>query len=163
MKETYYFIQALVTGVIAMLYDKMGVFLPLMSIFAGLMVLDYLSGMLASKKEAIEHPGDANYGWSSKKGINGIIKKVGYICIVFVAFAIDYIITIFSAAIDRPVEMTAFGLLVIIWFIVNESISICENAGRMGAPVPEWLTKYIATLKDNVDKTGSDTGSGVIK
>ena len=75
------------------------------------------------------------------------------------AFAIDYIITIFTAAMDRPVEVTAFGLLVVIWFIINEAISICENAGRMGAPVPEWLTKYIASLKDNVDKTGS--GSGV--
>lgn len=159
MKETYYFIQAILTGVIAMLYDKLGVFLPLMTIFAGLMVLDYISGMLASKKEALEHPDDSKYGWSSQKGLNGIIKKLGYICVVFVAFAIDYIITIFTAAMDRPVEMTAFGLLVIIWFIINEAISICENAGRMGAPVPEWLTKYIASLKDNVDKTGS--GSGV--
>ena len=159
MRETYYFIQAILTGVIAMLYDKLGVFLPLMTIFAGLMLLDYISGMLASKKEALEHPGDSKYGWSSQKGLNGIIKKLGYICVVFVAFAIDYIITIFTAAMDRPVEMTAFGLLVIIWFIINEAISICENAGRMGAPVPEWLTKYIASLKDNVDKTGS--GSGV--
>ena len=159
MKETYYFIQAILTGVIAMLYDKLGVFLPLMTIFAGLMLLDYISGMLASKKEALEHPGDSKYGWSSPKGLNGIIKKLGYICVVFVAFAVDYIITIFTAAMDRPVEMTAFGLLVIIWFIINEAISICENAGRMGAPVPEWLTKYIASLKDNVDKTGS--GSGV--
>ena len=48
MKETYYFIQAILTGVIAMLYEKLGVFLPLMTIFAGLMVLDYISGMLAS-------------------------------------------------------------------------------------------------------------------
>lgn len=159
MKETYYFIQAIITGVIAMLYNKLGVFLPLMTIFAGLMLLDYFSGMLASKKEALEHPGDSNYGWSSRKGLNGIIKKLGYICVVFVAFSIDYIITIFSAAMSRPVEMTAFGLLVIIWFIINEAISICENAGRMGAPVPEWLTKYIASLKENVDKTGS--GSGV--
>ena len=159
MKETYYFIQAIITGVIAMLYNKLGVFLPLMTIFAGLMLLDYFSGMLGSKKEALEHPGDSNYGWSSRKGLNGIIKKLGYICVVFVAFSIDYIITIFSAAMDRPVEMTAFGLLVVIWFIINEAISICENAGRMGAPVPEWLTKYIASLKDNVDKTGS--GSGV--
>ena len=79
MKETCIFIQALITGVFAMLYEKLGIFLPLMSIFMALMVMDYLSGMLASKHEAIEHPGDPAYGWNSKKGVNGIIKKVGYI------------------------------------------------------------------------------------
>ena len=93
MKETCIFIQALITGVCAMLYEKLGLFLPLMSIFAALMVLDYISGMLASKREAIEHPGDPAYGWNSTKGLNGIIKKVEYIFVVFVAVSVDYLLT----------------------------------------------------------------------
>ena len=160
MKETCIFIQALITGVFAMLYEKLGIFLPLMSIFMALMVMDYLSGMLASKHEAIEHPGDPAYGWNSKKGVNGIIKKVGYICVVFVAMMVDYLLTILSEVVARPMEVTAFGVLVTMWFILNEALSICENAGRMGAPVPDWMTKYIASLKTKVDDDGGNHAVG---
>ena len=44
-----------------------------------------------------------------------------------------------------------FGLLVTLWYILNELLSVIENAGRMGGPVPEWLRKYIAVLKDKID------------
>ena len=52
-----------------------------------LTVVDYFSGMLASKKEAVEHPNDKKYGWSSKKSIIGIYKKIGYIITVLVALS----------------------------------------------------------------------------
>lgn len=42
-------------------------------------------------------------------------------------------------------------LLVAVWYLLNELLSIIENAGRMGGPVPEWLRKYIAVLKDKID------------
>ena len=41
-------------------------------------MLDYITGMLASKNEAIDHPGDTGYGWSPERA-KGIIKKVGYL------------------------------------------------------------------------------------
>ena len=44
-----------------------------------------------------------------------------------------------------------FGLLVTLWYVLNELLSIIENAGRMGGWVPEWLRKYIAVLKDKID------------
>ena len=36
-------------------------------------------------------------------------------------------------------------------------LSVIENAGRMGAPVPAWLAKYIAVLKHKVDQAGGQT------
>ena len=41
--------------------------------------------------------------------------------------------------------------LSLIHILLNELLSIIENAGRMGGPVPEWLRKYIAVLKDKID------------
>ena len=38
-----------------------------------LMVVDYITGMMASKTEVIDHPSDVSYGWNSKKGTKGII------------------------------------------------------------------------------------------
>ena len=46
----------------------------------------------------------------------------------------------------------AFGTLVVVWYVLNELLSIVENAGRMGAPLPEFLKKLISQLKDNVGK-----------
>ena len=119
--------------------------------------------MLASKKEALEHPDEKGYGWSSKKGAQGIIKKVGYLCVIAVAMVVDYIILHVAVAIGITVSVKAFfALLVAVWYVLNELLSIIENSGRMGAQVPEWLCRYIAVLKDAIDKTTEkDDSEGV--
>ena len=38
-------------------------------------------------------------------------------------------------------------------FICNETISIIENAGLMGVPIPEALTKAVDVLKQRAEKT----------
>ena len=72
-----YMIQGTLTAVGAYLSSRLGILFPVLYLLLGMMVLDYVSGMLASKKEALDHPGDTSYGWSSKKGAKGIIKKLG--------------------------------------------------------------------------------------
>ena len=47
------------------------------------------------------------------------------------------------------------SLLITVWYLLNETLSIIENAGRMGAPVPAWLMKYIAALKNKIDSSGN--------
>lgn len=151
-KEYAYLMQGATTAVIAWLSDKLGILFPVLCVLLGMMVIDYITGMLASKAEAIDHPGDANYGWSSKKGAKGIIKKVGYMCVITVATVLDYIILSVSSKLGMSVPTNAFfGLLVAVWYLLNELLSIIENTGRMGADVPEWLLKYIAVLKDRID------------
>ena len=59
--------------------------LPALSFLGVLMVIDYVSGMLAAKKESFENPNDSRFGWSSKRSILGIYKKLGYILTIFVA------------------------------------------------------------------------------
>lgn len=145
-------LQVLIAAGGAWISAKLGILGPVLSILTIMMILDYISGMLASKEEALEHPGDSGYGWSSKKGAQGIIKKVGYLCVIAVAMVVDYIILHVAAGMGITVSAKAFfALLVAVWYILNELLSIIENAGRMGAQVPEWLCKYIAVLKEAVD------------
>ena len=99
--------QAFLTAVGAWISAKLGILGPVLIILLVMMVLDYIAGMLAAKEEAIEHPGDKRYGWSSKKGAQGIIKKVGYLCIIAVAMVIDYIILHVATAIGVVVPAKA--------------------------------------------------------
>ena len=152
MRAFYITIQAAATAAIAWLSARLGILLPVLCILLTAMVLDYITGMLASKREAMEHPDDPAYGWSSRRGAEGIIKKVGYLCIIAAAMIVDYIIL--SVAAQAGIEIALkdfFGLLVAVWYILNELLSIIENAGRMGAPVPDWLAKYVAVLKNKID------------
>ena len=70
---------------------------------------------------------------------------------------LDYVIMVAAGQIGFEIRRSVFfGLLVAAWYILNELLSITENAGRMGAPVPKWLVKYIAVLKSKIDEKGSE-------
>lgn len=155
MKQLYLTIQAALTAILAWLSARLGILLPVMCLLLVAMVMDYITGMLASKRESLEHPNDPAYGWSSKRGAEGIIKKVGYLCIIAVAMIVDYIILHVAAGLGMEITLKAFfGLLVAVWYILNEALSIIENAGRMGAPVPSWLARYVVVLKNKIDDQG---------
>ena len=155
MKQMYLTMQGMTAALIAWLSARLGLLLPVLAILFGAMVLDYVTGMLASKREALEHPEEPAYGWSSKRGAEGIIKKVGYLCIIAVAMIVDYIILHVAAQAGMELAIKAFfGLLVAVWYVLNELLSIIENAGRMGANVPMWLSQYGAVLKDKIDSQG---------
>lgn len=141
-----------VSAAAAWLSARLGILLYVILILAAAMVIDYITGMLASKTEAIDHPYDPDYGWNSKKGAKGIIKKVGYLCVIAVAMMVDYIILNVAASVGIEITLKAFfGLMVTVWYLLNEALSIIENAGRMGAPVPDWLRQYIAVLKSKIE------------
>lgn len=153
MKKEYVIaIQGALAAAGAFLSDRLGVLFPVLCLLMIAMVVDYITGMLASKRESLDHPGDPAYGWSSARGAKGIIKKVSYLCVIAVAMMVDYVIAVAAGYLDIVMPVTAFfGLLVAVWYLLNELLSIIENAGRMGGPVPEWLRKYIAVLKEKID------------
>lgn len=155
MKKEYVFaVQGALAAAGAFLSDRLGILFPVLLVLLAMMVVDYITGMLAGKSEAIDHPGNSSYGWNSKKGAKGIIKKVGYACVIAVAMVVDYVIITVADQLGFPIPASAFfGLLVSVWYLLNELLSIIENAGRMGANVPEWLRKYIAVLKDKIDNS----------
>ena len=125
MKQVYIVIQGTVAAFIAWLSAKMGILLPVMGVLMGMMVMDYITGMLASKREALDHPDDPTYGWCSRRGAEGIIKKVGYLCVIAVAMVVDYLILRVAAEAGFEVATKAFfGLLVAVWYVLNELLSI---------------------------------------
>lgn len=100
-----------------------------------IVVLDYVTGVC----KAIY-----NKKLNSEVGLKGIVKKLGYFIVVAVAVVLDRIMG----------DTGAVRTLVIYFFVANEGISILENWGGMGLPLPQKLTELLEQLKnDNDPKT----------
>ncbi|MNW56494.1 Holin family protein [compost metagenome] len=100
----------------------------LLNILLAFVVVDYLSGVGAAAKEG---------KLSSRIGTWGIAKKVMIFAIVAVAHLVD------SALGDAHLFRDA----AIFFYLSNELLSLLENAGRLGAPIPPMLQKGIAVLR----------------
>lgn len=95
-------------------------------------ILDYITGVckaISDKKV------------NSSVGLKGIVKKIGYFIIVAV-----------SVILDRITGNTgAIRTLVIYFFVANEGISILENWGGMGLPLPKKIFDVLEQLKNEND------------
>ena len=128
-------ISAIIAGVSA--YFKI-ISIPL-AVLVAVMVIDYINGMSAAFIKA---------ELSSRRGVKGIIKKLGYLALVCVGIGVDFIIRYCLEQIGASFEVKMlFGLVVTVWLIMNELLSILENLSRMGVPVPKMLTKITGRLK----------------
>ncbi len=104
-----------------------------------MMAADYLSGMAAAYVTA---------SLSSRRGISGIVKKVGYMLLIAVAMGVDYLIMNGLTAVNiRPGFEMYFGMIVTVWLIINEMISILENLGVLGVPIPGFLQAIVKKLR----------------
>lgn len=107
------------------------------------MIIDYVTGMISAwyKSEL-----------SSKKGVFGIVKKVSYLGLVCVGMGVDWLIYsgLHSVGVDLGYTIF-FGLLVTIWLVINELISILENLGSIGVPLPKFLLTIIKKLKTTTE------------
>lgn len=93
-----------------------------------LMILDYATGIC----KAI-----INKRLNSIIGAKGIIKKVGYLIVVALSFLLDGIIG----------DTGAIRNLVVYFFVANEGISIIENWGAMGLPLPAKILEVLEQIK----------------
>ena len=94
--------------------------------------LDYVSGILKAF---------INKNLSSEIGFKGILKKVGVLVIVMLGVLIDRVAG----------ETGAIRTLVIYYFVANEGLSIVENLGEAGLPIPKKLKEALKALKKETD------------
>lgn len=104
-----------------------------------MMAIDYATGLIVA---GIFHRSrkTADGRLESKVGWKGLVKKGITLAIVLVACQLDKVL---GTSIIRDT--------VVIAFIANEVISITENAGLMGIPMPRIVVNAIEVLKNEAD------------
>lgn len=97
------------------------------------MIIDYITGVMSAI---------FNKKVDSRIGLKGILKKVGYLCIVALSVILDTITG----------ETGVIRTLVIYFFVTNDGISIVENIAKMGVPMPKKLIDVLEQLKKKGDE-----------
>lgn len=104
------------------------------------MVIDYATGIIVAG--VFHRSGKSKSGaLESRAGFKGLCRKGMILLILLVACRLDL--------------MIGTGYIkdcVCIAFVVNETLSIIENAGLMGVPIPQVLIKAIDVLKAKEEK-----------
>lgn len=104
------------------------------------MVIDYATGIIVAG--VFHRSGKSKSGaLESRAGFKGLCRKGMILLILLVACRLDL--------------MLGTGYIkdcVCIAFVVNETLSIVENAGLMGVPIPQVLIKAIDVLKAKEEK-----------
>lgn len=132
----------MVGGLIAEVLGGWDTSLQTLVIFMG---IDYLAGLIVA---AVFKKSDKseNGGLESRAGWKGLCRKGMTLLIVLIAYRLDLLI-----------GGTYIRTATIIAFIANEALSIIENAGIMGLPMPKVITDAISMLKKKAE--GEDEGN----
>jgi toxin secretion/phage lysis holin len=107
----------------------------LMTVLVVFIVIDFMSGLVVAGKN-----GEA----SSRELWFGVTRKIGTLIIVAVAHLLDTIIG--DAHLIRDAA--------IFFYLAGELLSLIENTGRLGVPIPPVISKAVQVLRG---KSGDDS------
>lgn len=133
MKEFWNTIQLIFTAVGGWLGYFLGGCDGLLYALIAFVVIDYITGVMCAV---------INRELSSAVGFKGIFRKVLIFLLVGIANIID-VQVIGTGAVLRTA--------VIFFYISNEGVSLLENAGHLGLPIPEKIKTVLEQLHDRAE------------
>ena len=131
MKELFCTVVGAIGGVVVALFSRWDSVIVALVVF---MIIDFITGLIVATVFKISKHGEG--GLNSKVCWKGLYKK-----------GVTLLICLMAAYFDRLLGTVFVHNAVAIGFIVNESISIIENAGLMGIPIPKKLRDALEVLK----------------
>ncbi len=132
MKNYICAMAGMIGGLIASVFGGWSAALTTLLVFMG---IDYLSGLVAAGVFHVS-PKSADGTLESRAGWKGLLRK----CMTLLAVLI-------GARLDLLLGVVYIRDALIIAFCVNELLSIVENMGLMGVPMPDIVTDAIELLR----------------
>ena len=127
IKDYIVFLSGTILSILSSLFGEYDTALKTLVLFV---VIDYITGTLSAIYNG--------KNLSSKRGLQGLIKKFLYFCIVAISFQIDKLLMLNGA----------IRYMAIYSLIANDGLSIIENAGEIGIPLPKVLVKSLEVIKE---------------
>ena len=146
-------IQIAVVGVFAIITAWLGNLAIPVYILLACNVIDYITALIAApKREQVV---------DSLKGFRGIAKKVLMYCLIGIGWMLDILLN-YAAVMVHPglKEPYIIAIVVALWLVFNEMLSILENVSDAGVPVPGFLKKLIKSLKKKTEEIGEEPTAG---
>ena len=111
-----------------------------LQVLLGFMAVDYVTGLIVA---GVFHSSEKSEtgGLQSAAGWRGLLRKGVTLLIVYV-----------SCQLDRLMNTSFIRDGVLIAYTANELLSIVENAGLMGVPIPGAIRRAIDILKDEEEE-----------
>ena len=131
MDKFIHTISAAICGIVGFLYGKAD---GLIYALLAFIILDYITGLTVAC---------INKNLSSEVGFKGIAKKV----IILLLVAVGNLLDIYILGGGAVCRSTVIG-----FYLANEGISILENAGNLGIPLPKKLVSVLKQLKNDNNK-----------
>ena len=108
-------------------------------VMVALVIIDLVTGVL--------------YAWmqhtiSSARFARGALKLFGYVAVVAALHWVGMYIELLSS----------FDKIVLGWFCVTELISIIENAGKLGVPIPRFVLQRLETVRQSFNEKETRNG-----
>ncbi len=134
MKEFWNTIQFVFAGIGGWLGWFLGGCDGLLYALLAFVVVDYITGVMCAV---------ADHSLSSEVGFKGICRKVLIFLLVGIANILD-VQVIGTGSVLRTA--------VVFFYISNEGISLLENAGHLGLPIPAKMKEVLEQLHDRSEK-----------
>lgn len=77
---------------------------------------------------------------NSTKGLLGIVKHMLVVCLVIIAY--PYL---------KIMNLETFATAFVFFYIAVYGISITENLGQLGVPIPNWVKERLSKLQDSTE------------
>ena len=138
MKEFWNTIQVIFTAVGGWLGYYLGGCDGLLYALLAFVVADYVTGVMCAVSDK---------KLSSEVGFKGICRKVLIFILVGIANIFD-VQVIGTGSVLRTA--------VIFFYISNEGLSLLENAGHLGLPIPEKMKVVLAQLHDRAEENNKE-------
>ena len=144
--------KAVFTTIFSALTSFIGVLAIPVLIMVACNVIDYITGLVASRYR--------NESINSYKSFRGIAKKICMWLLVIVGALVDQLILYAGNTIGIKLPFTfLIACVVAIWIVCNEMISILENVKDIGVKLPPFLQPLVENVKKQVEdkaKLGGD-------
>jgi toxin secretion/phage lysis holin len=136
MKEGICTTIGIIGGGIAALFGGFDAALLTLILFMG---IDYITGLIVA---GVFHTSEKteNGMLESRAGWKGLCRK-----------GVTLLIVLIACRLDLMMGSNFIRDAVVIAFVANETISIIENAGLMGVPIPAAIVRAIEVLKNKAD------------